>query len=326
MRVLVTGAAGFIGSHLVERLLERGDEVIALDNFDDFYEPDIKHRNLARARHCSRFSEVHGDIRDSRIYDRLPDDIDTVVHLAARAGVRPSIRDPHLYFDVNVRGTLLLLDQMRLRRIPRIVFASSSSVYGNNAPTPFTEEHPGDRPISPYAATKRACELLLHAHGHLHGMDVLALRFFTVYGPRQRPDLAIHRFARLLREGREIPMYGDGTSERDYTYVDDIMDGVLGALGFLERTPGTYEIVNLGGARTVALADMIQQVAAAMGTTPCIVRSNEQPGDVRRTFADVSKAERLFGYRPSVPFEEGVRRFAEWFEVEHEPVARRMIA
>ena len=326
MKVLVTGAAGFIGSHLVERLLERGDEVVGLDNFDQFYEPDIKERNLERARASLHFSEVRGDIRDPEVYAGLPHDIDTVVHLAARAGVRPSIKDPHLYLDVNVRGTLLLLDQMRLRGIPRLIFASSSSVYGNNAPTPFTEEHAGDRPISPYAATKRAGELLVHAQGHLYGIDALVLRFFTVYGPRQRPDLAIHRFAQLLREGKQIPMYGDGTTERDYTYIDDILDGVEGAIDFLGRSPGTYEIVNLGGARTVTLAEMIDRVAAAMGTTPSIVQMHEQPGDVHRTSADISKAERLFGFRPSTPFEEGIRRFVEWFETEREPVAAGRVA
>jgi UDP-glucuronate 4-epimerase len=311
--VLVTGAAGFIGSHLVERLLDEGMGVVGLDNFDSFYDPAVKERNLDRARGFARFTEVRGDIRDPEAYERLPYEIDTVVHLAALAGVRPSIRNPHGYFDVNVRGTLLLLDFMKERGIPRLLFGSSSSVYGNSAPVPFKEDNAGDRPISPYAATKRAGELIVHAHGHLYGIDAVCLRFFTVYGPRQRPDLAIHNFSRRLVEGLPIQMYGDGTSERDYTYVDDILDGIEGAMRYLERVPGTYEVVNLGGARTITLRDMIVHVATALGVSPQIETLCEQAGDVRRTFADVSKAERLFGYRPSVNFEEGTRRFAEWF-------------
>jgi UDP-glucuronate 4-epimerase len=313
MSVLVTGAAGFIGSHLVERLLDEGQEVVGLDNFDSFYDPSVKERNLDRARGFARFTEVRGDIRDPEAYEQLPYEIDTVVHLAALAGVRPSIRDPHGYFDVNVRGTMLLLDFMKQRGIPRLLFGSSSSVYGNSASVPFKEDDAGDRPISPYAATKRAGELIVHAHGHLYGIDAVCLRFFTVYGPRQRPDLAIHTFSRRLAEGLPIQMYGDGTSERDYTYVDDILDGIEGAMRHLEKSPGTYEIVNLGGARTITLRDMIVHVATALGVSPQIEVLCEQAGDVRRTFADVSKAERLFGYRPSVTFEDGTRRFAEWF-------------
>jgi UDP-glucuronate 4-epimerase len=310
---LVTGAAGFIGSHLVERLLESGETVIGLDNFDTFYDPSVKERNLDRARSFDGFTEIRGDIRDEDAYDLLPDGIETVVHLAALAGVRPSIRNPRGYLDVNVNGTLLLLDWMRSQRVPRLVFGSSSSVYGNSAPVPFREDDAGDRPISPYAATKRAGELIVHAHGHLFGIDSVCLRFFTVYGPRQRPDLAIHSFSRRLVEGLPIQMYGDGTSERDYTYVDDILDGIEGAMSFVASKPGTYEIVNLGGARTITLRDMIIHVATALGVSPRIESVSEQAGDVRRTFADVSKAERLFGYRPSVSFEEGTRRFAEWF-------------
>jgi UDP-glucuronate 4-epimerase len=311
--VLVTGAAGFIGSHLVERLLDEGAAVVGLDNFDSFYDPAVKERNLDRARGYGRFTEVRGDIRDADCYEQLPHDLDTVVHLAALAGVRPSIRDPQGYLDVNVRGTLQLLDFMKERSIPRLLFGSSSSVYGNAAPVPFSEDDAGDRPISPYAATKRAGELIVHAHGHLYGIDAVCLRFFTVYGPRQRPDLAIHTFARRLAEGLPIEMYGDGTSERDYTYIDDILDGIEGAMRYLERSPGAYEVVNLGGARTITLRNMIIHVATALGVSPQIQAVDEQAGDVRRTYADVSKAERLFGYRPSVTFEEGTRRFADWF-------------
>ena len=312
-KILVTGAAGFIGSHVSERLLAAGHEVVGLDNFDDFYDPALKERNLERARASRHFEEARGDIRDPAAFYRLPDGIDTVVHLAARAGVRPSIEDPRLYLDVNLTGTNVLLEFMRARGVRRILFGSSSSVYGDTAPVPFSESDPGDRPISPYAATKRSGELLVHSYAHLFGIEALCLRFFTVYGPRQRPDLAIHKFARLMSRGAEIPMYGDGSTERDYTEIDDILDGIQGALGWLCANPGAFDIVNLGGARTVSLSRMIATLADALGVRPRIRRLPSQPGDVRRTFANVSKAERMFGYSPNVPFERGVERFAEWF-------------
>jgi UDP-glucuronate 4-epimerase len=327
VKVLVTGGAGFIGSHLGERLLGHGHRVVTLDNFDTFYDPAIKERNLTRCRAFGAFTEVRGDIRDPAVYARLPDDIDTVVHLAARAGVRPSIDDPQLYSDVNLHGTVRVLEFMRQRGIRRLLFGSSSSVYGDTASVPFCEDDPGDRPISPYAATKRAGELLVHAHGHLFGIGAICLRFFTVYGPRQRPDLAIHKFARLMAAGEPIPMFGDGTSERDYTYITDILDGIEGALGLLAREPEIYDVVNLGGARTISLRDMIDQVAVAMDVQPRISRMPAQAGDVRRTYADVSRAERLLGYRPSMPFTEGLRRFAEWYRAEHleaRPTRRRI--
>ncbi len=321
MKVLITGAAGFIGSHLSERLLGKGHHVVSLDSYDTFYDPAIKERNLARCRAFGTFTDVRGDIRDPGVYARLPEDIDTVVHLAARAGVRPSIDDPHLYVDVNLRGTILLLDFMRERGIRRLLFGSSSSVYGDAASVPFSEDDPGDRPISPYAATKRAGELLVHAHAHLFGIGALCLRFFTVYGPRQRPDLAIHKFARMMSAGEAIPMFGDGGSERDYTYIDDILDGIEGALGLLGRSPEIYDVVNLGGARTISLREMIDQVGVAMDAKPHISKMPDQAGDVRRTYADVSKAERLFGYRPATPFATGLERFADWYHTEH-PEAR----
>lgn len=323
-RILVTGGAGFIGSHLVERLLRRGHQVVSLDNLDSFYDPEIKRRNLRRARDFVDFTEVRGDIRDGQAYERLPDDIGAVVHLAARAGVRPSIVDPALYTDVNLRGTDRLLEFMRQRGVTKLVFGSSSSVYGDDTPVPFSEDAHADRPISPYAATKRAGEHLVHAQGHIFGIDAVCLRFFTVYGPRQRPDLAIHKFARLLLRREEIPMFGDGTSERDYTEVEDILDGVEGALRFVLWNPGTYEVVNLGSGRTVALKRMIEEIARALGVRPRIRSLALQPGDVRRTFADVSKAARMFGYRPRVPFEDGIDRFAEWFL--RKDIGRRGIA
>jgi UDP-glucuronate 4-epimerase len=316
MTVLVTGGAGFIGSHLVERLLDAGEEVVSLDSYDDFYDPAVKERNLARARCFARFTDVRGDIRDPAVYEWLPDGIDVVVHLAGRAGVRPSIKDPNLYFDVNVQGTLQLLAYMQRRRVTRLIFGSSSSVYGNDSPVPFREDHACDRPISPYAATKRSGELLVHTHAHLFGLDAVCLRFFTVYGPRQRPDLAIHAFARRMWDGQPIEMYGDGTSARDYTYVDDILDGIEGAMAYVVARSGTYEVVNLGGARMVGLMEMIGSVAGALGVKPRIVAAGEQAGDVQRTSADVSKAERLFGYRPGVRFEDGLARFADWFQNE----------
>jgi UDP-glucuronate 4-epimerase len=317
--ILVTGAAGFIGSHLSERLLRAGHAVVGLDNFDSFYAPSVKERNLDGARSWSTFREVRGDIRDAEIYQGLPDSIDAVVHLAARAGVRPSLVDPALYLDVNVQGTLRVVEFMRERGIRPLLFASSSSVYGDGTKVPFSEAEAADRPISPYASTKRSAELLIHAHAHLFGIDALCLRFFTVYGPRQRPDLAIHKFARLMSADQEIPVYGDGSTERDYTEIEDILDGIEAALRHVETTRGVFDIVNLGGARTISLTSMIEEIAGALGLRPKIRRLPDQPGDVRRTCADVRKAERLLGYRPRVSFDRGVRRFAEWFLAEGSP-------
>ncbi len=315
MTTLVTGGAGFIGSHLCERLLTEMHEVVSLDSYDDFYDPSTKHENLAPSRDHSRFQAVEGDIRDGSVLDALPE-VDVIVHLAARAGVRPSIRNPALYNAVNVGGTLSLLDFARRRGIHRFIYASSSSVYGNNEAVPFSESDRVDHPISPYAATKKAGELLCHTYHHLHSIGVLCLRFFTVYGPRQRPDLAIHKFARLMRRGEAVPMFGNGTTERDYTYVDDTLQGVLGAMRFLDQHPDTFEIVNLGESRTVPLTEMIDTVARTLGVTPEIERLPMQPGDAIRTFADITKAAHLFGYNPQTEFEEGVERFVEWF-VEH---------
>jgi len=316
MSILVTGAAGFIGSHLVERLLTDGEEVVGLDCFDDFYDPAAKERNLAAARDHGAFHEARIDLRDPEALRGLPESVDTVVHLAARAGVRPSIEQPELYTSVNVAGTVTLLEWMRERGIRDLVFASSSSVYGNRSQVPFSEKDPVDAPISPYAATKRSGELICHTWHHLFGMSVVALRFFTVYGPRQRPDLAIHKFARLMRDDRPIPRFGDGTTERDYTYIDDILQGVAGAIDFVRASEPVFEIVNLGESRTVSLHEMISTLADEMGVQPTIRELPEQPGDVQRTFADVSKAGQLFGYRPTTEFREGIRRFLEWFRQE----------
>jgi UDP-glucuronate 4-epimerase len=318
--ILVTGAAGFIGSHLCERLLERGHRVIGVDNFDPFYDPAVKRRNLEGFREHDRFRFLEADIRDRQgleaALDEEAGDVDVIVHLAARAGVRPSIEDPEAYTSNNVDGTVTLLELARRRGIRRFVFGSSSSVYGNNDKIPFSEEDPVEEPISPYAATKRAGELLCHTWHHLYGLSIVSLRFFTVYGPRQRPDLAIHKFARLMAEGRPIPMYGDGSTRRDYTYIDDILQGVEGAIEHTDRPEPVWEIANLGESHTTTLSRLIELVSGAMKIEPEIERLPLQPGDVMQTFADVSKAERLFGYRPTTKPEEGIPRFVDWFEGE----------
>ena len=312
MAILITGAAGFIGSHLTDRLLEAGQDVVGLDVFDDFYEPAVKRANLARALEFDRFRLVEMDIRDGKALSGLPDDIEGIVHLAARAGVRPSIEQPVLYMDVNVAGTTQLLELAGQRHLPWFVFASSSSVYGNSTRIPFVEDDPVDRPISPYAATKKAGELLCHTASHLEGMACMCLRFFTVYGPRQRPDLAIRKFARLMTAGEEIPMFGDGSTSRDYTFIDDIMEGVLGAVGYVQQHAGSYEVVNLGESRTVLLSEMIQILGEELGVEPRIRRLPMQPGDVRATHADVRRARQLLGYDPRTEFRDGIRRFVAW--------------
>jgi UDP-glucuronate 4-epimerase len=313
MSVLVTGAAGFIGSHLVERLLGRGEAVVGLDCFDDFYDPRIKERNLDRARQHGAFREVRGDVRDDSTLSALPDEIHTIVHLAARPGVRPSIARPVLYCDVNVSGTAALLSLARDRGIRSFVFGSSSSVYGNSDRLPLSEDGPVDRPISPYAATKRSGELICHSATHLHDIRCLCLRLFTVYGPRQRPDLAIHKFARRMVDGQEIPLYGDGGTERDYTYIDDIIDGIEAGISFVQGRGASFEIVNLGGGRRVTLLEMVRALSNALGVEARIAWLPHQPGDVLRTHADVSKAGQLLGFRPSTGFEDGVEAFVRWF-------------
>lgn len=312
--ILVTGGAGFIGSHLTDRLLADGREVVVLDNFDPVYDVAAKRRNLEAALNHPRMRLVSGDIRDRAAVDAAFDaaPIDAVVHLAARAGVRPSIEDPVLYASVNLDGTVQLLEACRRRGVSRFVFGSSSSVYGNNAKAPFAEDDPVDHPISPYAATKRAGELLAHTYHHLFGMQVACLRFFTVFGPRQRPDLAIRKFAELMVAGREIPVFGDGTTRRDYTYVDDIVDGVVSAL---DRTTG-FHIWNLGGAHPVVLKDVIERLARGLGRSPDLRPLPPQPGDVERTWADVSRAKRELAWAPRTSFERGMDLFLAWFEAE----------
>jgi len=309
--ILVTGAAGFIGSSLVERLLSCGHTVVGLDNFDSFYDPEVKRRNLEVALADPNFRLVEGDIRDRELLDRLFRDgpFGTVVHLAARAGVRPSIADPELYTSVNLVGTTCLLEACRRHGIDRFLFGSSSSVYGNNAKVPFAEADPVDHPISPYAATKKAGEVLCHAHHHLFGLKVACLRFFTVYGPRQRPEMAIHHFTRSIAGGLPIQQFGDGSSARDYTYVDDIVEGILAAMEHLSG----YHIWNLGGSRTVTLAGLIEMISRRLGREAQIDVKPMQPGDVDRTWADTTRSRKELHWEPGIGIEEGLDRFIEWF-------------
>lgn len=319
-RVLLTGAAGFIASHLTERLLEGGHEVVGVDSFDPFYPAWQKRRNLDAARANPRFRLIEADCVDiDAVMAGLGDaPIDVVVHLAAKAGVRPSIQDPIGYARANVLGTQSMLELARRRGIRRFVFGSSSSVYGNADRVPFSETDVAVSPVSPYAATKRAGELLCHTFHGLHGMSIHALRFFTVYGPRQRPDLAIRKFTRLLSRGEPIPMFGDGSTQRDYTWIDDILQGVIASIGRTRTAAPEFEIINLGESRTTTLSRLIELIAQALGVKPVIDRQPPQPGDVERTYADVSRARRLLGYDPSTPVEDGIPRFVEWYR-RHDP-------
>jgi len=319
--VLLTGGAGFIGSHVARRLLGRGDRVTALDDFNDFYDPALKRANAVEFADRDGWRLVEGDIRDAALVDRLFRDgsFDAVVHIAARAGVRPSLKEPILYEDVNCIGTLRLLEAARRHGPANFVFASSSSVYGINEKVPFAESDPVDLPISPYATTKRAGELLCFNYSHLYGLRSSCLRFFTVFGPAQRPEMAIAKFTDLLARGESVPLYGDGRSRRDYTFIDDIVDGVVAAL---DLAPA-FEIFNLGGSVTTALGDLVQWIAEELGVEARIARLPEQPGDVPITFADVTKARRLLGYEPRVPIREGLKRYVAWYRKGREGAARR---
>lgn len=309
MKAVVTGAAGFIGSHLTERLLRDGYTVVGIDNFDAFYDPQIKRRNLAGSLKHPHFTLAEADIRDKAAMDEaIAEDVDVIVHLAARAGVRPSIEQPALYTDVNINGTVGLLEIARERKVKKFVFASSSSVYGNNKKVPFSEADNVDLPISPYAATKKAGELICHTYHHLYGIGMTCLRFFTVYGPRQRPDLAIHKFARLIEDGRPIPIYGDGTMRRDFTYIDDIIHGVVAAI---DKCVG-YEIYNLGESRPISVSDLVAEIEKALGKQAAKDYFPIQPGDVDQTYANVAKAQRDLGYDPATHIATGLTEFVRW--------------
>jgi UDP-glucuronate 4-epimerase len=318
MRFLVTGAAGFIGSHLSERLLAAGHEVTGLDSFDSFlYDAATKERNAALLAPHARFTLVRGDLVDRPLMEAVARDRDVIVHLAALAGVRPSIQDPPRYARTNLEGTLNLLEGARAAGVNRFVFASSSSVYGArplDVQQGFSEDDPCLSPASPYAATKRAGELLCSTYRDLYGIGFASLRFFTVYGPRQRPEMAIHKFTRQISRGERVSLFGDGTTARDYTYIDDIIDGTFAAC--LNVKPGDLEVLNLGGERTTTLRRLVELIAAALGKTPDLEWLPEQPGDVPITFADVSRARRLLGYQPRVPIAEGIDKFVAWYRAQ----------
>ena len=309
LKALITGAAGFIGSHLCQRLLSDGWMVVSVDNFDDFYDPQIKRRNIADCLKDKNFQLIEADIRDSTAMDRIiGDGIETIVHLAARAGVRPSIAQPVLYADVNVNGTLVLLDAAKKHKTGKFIFGSSSSVYGNNKKVPFSEDDNVDFPISPYAATKKAGELICHTYHHLYDISITSLRFFTVYGPRQRPDLAIHKFARLIEQDKPIPVYGDGTMMRDFTYIDDIIDGTVAAI---QKCNG-FNIYNLGESRPISVNDLVAEIEKALGKKAVKEYLPPQPGDVERTYADITKAVKELGYNPSTTILDGLVKFTVW--------------
>lgn len=311
LHVLVTGGAGFIGSHLARRLLGRGDRVTILDDFNDFYSPQRKRANVAPLLERPEFRLVEGDIRDAALLDDLLGSgrFDALVHLAARAGVRPSLKDPILYEETNCIGTLRLLEAARHHGPKTFIFGSSSSVYGINRRVPFSEDDEINQPISPYATTKRAGELMCFNYHHLFGLKVACLRFFTVYGPAQRPEMAIHKFTDLLAKGKPLPLFGDGNSRRDYTHISDIIDGVVAALNLAPP----FEIINLGGAETTALSDLVRWIGEELEVEARIQYLPEQPGDVPITFADVAKAGRLLGYSPKVSIREGLRDFVDWY-------------
>jgi UDP-glucuronate 4-epimerase len=311
LNAFIPGAAGFIGSHVAEALLARGDRVFGLDNFDPFYDKALKEKNLSALHEHPEFTFTEGDIRDPEALGRWGDGArpDVIFHLAAKAGVRPSVADPAGYADVNVNGTVRVLEWARERKVQKVLFASSSSVYGGNRKVPFSESDFVDHPVSPYAATKKAGELLCHTYCHLYGMNVVSLRFFTVYGPRQRPEMAIRKFTRRIFEGKEIDLYGDGASLRDYTYIDDIVAGVLGAM----NAPPGYRVYNLGESATISLADLVSLLEKACGK-PALRRFKPfQPGDVPKTYADISLARSEIGYDPRTPIEKGIDRFVEWY-------------
>jgi len=315
--ILVTGGAGFIGSHLVDRLLSEGDwQVSVVDEFNDFYDPAIKRANVSVHDGNANFRLFKTDIRNKAALEDVFNQgrFQCIVHLAARAGVRPSLDQPQLYAETNINGTLNLLELARAQGIRQFVFGSSSSVYGINAKVPFNEDDPVRQPISPYAATKAAGELLCHTYSHLYGLRCVCLRFFTVYGPRQRPDLAIHKFARLISEGKRIPVFGDGTTRRDYTFIDDIIAGVRSAIDYVaQHSNSDYEVINLGESRTVELHELILLLEQELGVAAQIDRQPLQPGDVPQTYADITKARQLLSYNPQTQIEEGIKKFVQWF-------------
>ncbi|MDP4142959.1 MAG: GDP-mannose 4,6-dehydratase [Bacillota bacterium] len=322
--VLVTGGAGFIGSHLCEALLKGNNRVLVIDNFNNYYDPKIKRNNIEEIKLYMKndniaedmFELIEGDIRDKSSMEQVLNNyIDVVIHLAAMAGVRNSIDNPELYYDVNIMGTLNVLENCRVKHIKKVIFASSSSVYGNNKKVPFSEKDNVDFPISPYAATKKAGELLCHTYHHLYDMSIACLRFFTVYGPRQRPDLAIHKFTKLINEGSPLPFYGDGSTERDYTYIDDIVMGILNSIRWISEDECKYGVFNLGGDHTISLKEMVGIIENAIGKKAKFEYLPMQPGDVIRTCADISHSQKTINYKPVINFRNGVDKFIQWLKV-----------
>ncbi|WP_207707333.1 GDP-mannose 4,6-dehydratase [Crassaminicella thermophila] len=322
--ILVTGGAGFIGSHLIEKLLYCGKNIIAIDNFNDYYDPKAKEKNLMEIKSNmkrlgidkGRFKLYRQDIRNKTEINRIFKEhkIDIIIHLAAMAGVRYSILAPDLYYDVNVNGTLNLLEAAKENKIDKFIFASSSSVYGNNKKIPFNENDSVDCPISPYAASKKAGELLCYTYYHLHKISIACLRFFTVYGPRQRPDLAIHKFAKCIMEGKKIPFFGDGDTQRDYTYIDDIIDGIIKTMVWMKKNKRQYEIFNLGNSRTIFLNQMVKTLEEVLNKKALLEKLPSQPGDMGKTYADIIKAKTILGYAPKKDFKEGVEDFVKWMK------------
>lgn len=314
--ILITGGAGFIGSTLATRLLKENNKVIVIDNFNDYYDPKIKHNNIVEIINNNNFKLYKVDIRNREDVKKVFDEnkIDIIVHLAAMAGVRPSIENPILYQEVNGLGTQIILEEARLHNVNKLVLASSSSVYGNCKATPFREDMIVDYAISPYAATKKANEVMAHVYHKLFDMNIIMLRFFTVYGPKQRPDLAINKFTRLILNDEAIPMYGDGSTSRDYTYIDDIVNGVIKSCQYVENNKNVYEVINLGSNHPVSLKEMIQVIGNTLGKQPRINQLPMQPGDVDITYADITKAKTLLDYIPSITFEDGIKKFIEWYK------------
>lgn len=317
---LITGGAGFIGSSLADKLLSEGKKVVVIDNFCDFYNPEIKENNIKHNLNNQNYKLYKADIRDKEAVSKIfnENNIDVVIHLAAMAGVRPSIENPVLYQDVNCMGTQNILEEMKKHNCKKLVMASSSSVYGNCKEVPFKENMIVDFAISPYAATKKANEVMTHVYHKLFDFNVIMLRFFTVFGERQRPDLAINKFTRLMLEDKPIPMFGDGTTSRDYTYIGDIVQGIENSIKYVEENTNVYEVLNLGNSSPVTLKEMINTIAKILNVEPKIEQLPMQPGDVDRTFADVSKAKELIGYEPKTSFEEGIEKFIKWYKINKE--------
>jgi len=311
---LVTGCAGFIGSHLCEKLLVNGHKVVGLDNFDDFYPRRFKESNIRQLLGNSNFQLIEGSICSTDDLKRLPDNVDCVIHLAAKTGVRPSIEQADDYFHTNILGTKKILDWMVQKGVKKMIFASSSSIYGNNEKVPFSESDIVDYPISPYAFTKKACELMNYNYHHLYGLDIINLRFFTVYGPRQRPDLAIRKFSKMIKENRPVTLYGDGSTSRDYTYIEDIISGIIASCTCLSSNNSIYDIINIGNGSPTKLADLVEYLYRLNDTIPNIQYLPMQKGDVLKTYADITKAKKKLNYFPTYSILQGLSQFTKWHE------------